>query len=320
MADLFRKYKSLYSSTSNSFGTGSSETITPASIVGLPTDTEITLTFDRVDSTGTETPTKMERIIGTIVGSNFVVRTSPASGRGADGTTDQAHTSPVVEMVYNAKDHNDIIDGLVAEHTQAGLHGAITTTSVTSAGDISLADGKNITEATVDPWKTIYIPAGVLKPTTTSGCATVVTVEAGTNDVDYDVLDFDTTSDENAYANVFMPGNWDAGVIQFRYVWTNASGLTTETVAFELSGVSYADSDAIDAAVGTPVEVSDTWLAQGDIHLSAWSADVTIAGTPAAGEFVHFEIMRDVSADDLTGDARLLGIQIRYKETQYNHW
>ncbi len=129
MADLFRKTKSKYASTTNTFGTGDSETITPNSITGLPTDTEITLTFDRVDSTGTKTPTKMERIIGVISGGNFVSRVT--TGRGADGSTEQAHTAPVVEYIPNAKDINDLIDGILVEHGQDGTHAAtiIKTTS-----------------------------------------------------------------------------------------------------------------------------------------------------------------------------------------------
>lgn len=122
MGDYFRKVKSLYASTTNTFGTGTSVTITPNSVSGLPTDTEITLTFDRVDSSGTETPNAMERIIGTISGGNFVVRTSPSTGRGADGTSDAAHTSPVVEYIPNAKDMNDAIDGILVEHNQDGTH------------------------------------------------------------------------------------------------------------------------------------------------------------------------------------------------------
>ena len=120
MADYFRKGKSLFSTTSNTFSTGDGVTITPNSVTGLPTDTEITLTFDRVDSGGTATPTKMERIIGVITGGNFVVRAT--TGRGADGTTDQAHTSPVVEYIPNAKDMNDLTDGLLVAHAQTGVH------------------------------------------------------------------------------------------------------------------------------------------------------------------------------------------------------
>lgn len=125
MADLLRKYKSLYSSTANSFSTGTGVTITPASVVGLPTTTEIALTFDRVNSSGVATPSSMERIIGSISAGNFVVRTSPSSGRGAEGT-EQAHTSPVVEMVWNAKDWNDAIDHITTEHNQDGTHKKVT--------------------------------------------------------------------------------------------------------------------------------------------------------------------------------------------------
>jgi hypothetical protein len=72
-------------------------------------------------------------VIGTISGANFVTRTSPASGRAADSTTEQAHTSPVVEMIWNAKDWNDLIDGVLIQHTQGGLHKAITTSQITAS-------------------------------------------------------------------------------------------------------------------------------------------------------------------------------------------
>lgn len=116
--DNLRKYLSLYSSTANTFSTGEGVTITPTSVVGLPTDTEITLTFDRVDSSGTKTPSKMERIRGTIIGSNFVVS---SGGRAVEGT-EQVHTSPVVEMVWNASDWNDMADWALVEHNQDGTH------------------------------------------------------------------------------------------------------------------------------------------------------------------------------------------------------
>lgn len=164
-------------------------------------------------------------------------------------------------------------------------------------------------------WQTIDLNPGFLKPTTTGGCSDPEKVEAATNDVDYDVLNFDTSSDERAYANIHMPDNWDAGVIQFRYIWTAASGTPAQTVTFELKGRAYSDDDAIDQAGGTAVEVSDTLIATGDVHISAWSGDVTLAGTPAAGDLIHLELMRNVSEDNLSADARLIGLQIRFKQT-----
>ena len=192
--------------------------------------------------------------------------------------------------------------------------------SLKGTGDFNLVDGTNpnITVAGADPWRTISLPAPAWKETTTSGCASIATTEAGTNDIDYQTLDFDTGSDENAFVNFKMPASWDAGVIQFKYVWTTASGGAAETVTFELSGRSFADNDAIDQAVGTAVEVADTWIADGDIHESAWSGNVTLAGTPVAGEWVHLEIMRDTSEDDLGGDAQLIEVQIRYKQAQFS--
>jgi hypothetical protein len=142
--DKFRKYKSLYSSTSNTFGTGESVTITPASVVGLPTDTEITLTFDRVDSSGTKTPSKMERILGKITGANFVVS---SGGRAVEGT-EQAHTSPVVEMVFNAYDYNDLIDAHLVGFNQDGTlkNSTVLTTPVinTSVSGTAILDEDNM--------------------------------------------------------------------------------------------------------------------------------------------------------------------------------
>lgn len=109
----FKKAKSLYSATANSFGTGEGVTITPSSVSGLPTDAEITLTFDR------QVEGKLERITGTVVGSNFVVS---SGGRGADGTTEQSHTSPTVEHIVNGSDINDMVDGILVDHNQDGKH------------------------------------------------------------------------------------------------------------------------------------------------------------------------------------------------------
>jgi hypothetical protein len=127
MTTYFRKGKSLYSSTTNSFGTGESETITPASVTGLPTS-EITLTFDK-DVSG-----KLERIRGTITGGNFVVA---SGGRGVDGTTEQAHTSPTVEYVFNAADLNDMVDGFDVEHSIDGTHDATKVVAIAGAQTIT---------------------------------------------------------------------------------------------------------------------------------------------------------------------------------------
>jgi len=128
--DKLRKYKSLFSTTlSTGIGTGTSDTITPATVTGLPTDTAITLTIDRVDSSGTATPSKLERIKGIISGGNLIDYV-----RGVDGTTEQSHTAgAVVEMVWNAADLNDIVDWGLVEHSQLGVHDKTKVVDLTTA-------------------------------------------------------------------------------------------------------------------------------------------------------------------------------------------
>lgn len=132
--DLLKKYKSLFSTTlSVGISTGTGDTITPASVSGLPTDTLITLTFDRVDSGGVATPTKLERIQGIISGGNFTSYT-----RGIDGTTEQAHAGgAVIEMIWNADDWNDLVTWGLTEHNQLGGHTNITASNITASATTS---------------------------------------------------------------------------------------------------------------------------------------------------------------------------------------
>ena len=118
--DKFRKGKSNFATTLvTGIGTGTSETITLNSTAGLPTDTEIVLTFNRVTSSGVVNPTSLvERIRGKISGSTLTAYT-----RGVDNTTEQAHSGgTVVEYVWNGADLNDMVDGILVGHNQDGTH------------------------------------------------------------------------------------------------------------------------------------------------------------------------------------------------------
>jgi hypothetical protein len=130
MADKFKKGKSNFATTLvTGIGTGTGDTITLNSTTGLPTDTEITLTFNRVTSGGVVNSTSvMERITGTISGSTLT-----SYRRGVDGTTEQAHAGgTVVEYIPNAADMNDQVDGILVGHNQDGTHksGIVLTTPV----------------------------------------------------------------------------------------------------------------------------------------------------------------------------------------------
>ena len=158
--------------------------------------------------------------------------------------------------------------------------------------------------------ETIYVPAAAMYPNTTNGCASLAQVELS-NGPEVKVLDFDASSDENAQFTVAFPDSWNEGTVTFQAFFT-VTGTNTGTVAWGLSGVAVADNDSCNTAFGTNV-VATAKAHSGtsnDINVTAESGAVTIAGSPSTGEFVFFQVMRDVSADDQSGDARLLGIKL----------
>jgi len=157
----------------------------------------------------------------------------------------------------------------------------------------------------------VYLTAAGGWPSTTGGCGEAELVEYGTNDVDMYVLPFDKDVDEFAQWTAILAG-WDGGTITAQFYWTCTGGAAAQTVDWAIQGVSYGDDEAIDQAWGAAQAVLDTWHADDDVHISAATAAVTLAGTPAVGELVQFRVYRDVSEDDLAVDVRLLMVAINY--------
>ena len=157
--------------------------------------------------------------------------------------------------------------------------------------------------------ETIYVPAAAMYPNTTNGCAAIAQVELS-NGPELKCLDFDASSDENAQFTVCFPKSWNEGTVTFQAFWT-VTGTNTGTVAWGLSGVSIADDVSINTAFGTNVVATAKAFSgtSNDIMVSAESGAVTIASA-AVDTQTYFQIMRDVSADTQSGDARLLGIKL----------
>jgi len=157
--------------------------------------------------------------------------------------------------------------------------------------------------------ETIWIPALAMYANTTNG-AESAQVELG-NGPELKTLDFDKSSDEFAQFAVAFPKSWNAGTVTFQAFFT-ATSTDTGTTAWGLSGVALADNGDLNTAFGTQV-VATAKAHSGtsnDLDVSAESGAVTIAGSPGDNEYVFFQVSRDVSADDLDADARLLGIKL----------
>ena len=158
---------------------------------------------------------------------------------------------------------------------------------------------------------TIWVPASAMYPNTTNGCSALTQVELS-NGPELKVLDFDDGSDEFAQFTVAFPKSWNEGTVTFQPFWT-ISATGTNTVAWQLAGVGFGDSDDINTAFGTAVATSAKAHSgtSGDMMVSAESGAITISGA-STDSVTYFQINRDTSADNHASDARLVGVKIFY--------
>jgi len=164
-------------------------------------------------------------------------------------------------------------------------------------------------------YRTMLLTGGGMWSATTAGSATNTKIERPTNDVDFYVLDFDASTDESAQCTVAMPEGYLSNTPVYATVyWTTSSSDTSHTVYWDIVAQSYGDDDTLDGSWGTKVTVNDNVTAAYDMQKSAESTALTIANTPARGDLVQFKITRDADngSDDLTTDARLLMVKIRF--------
>jgi len=189
------------------------------------------------------------------------------------------------------------------------------------SGDVDVAGSLTIAGLSikVSGKETIYIPSGAMYPSTTNPCSDLTQVETTALRPDLKVLDFATGSDEFAQFSIAFPKSWNEGTVTFQPFWT-VTGTNTGTVAWGLSGVSVSNDGSINTAFGTTVVC--TALAHSgtsnDLMRSVESGAVTIAGSPAADDMCFFQVSRDVSADNQSGDARLLGIKVFFTTNAEN--
>ena len=211
--------------------------------------------------------------------------------------------------------------GIVTLVDDLVLKDACTIGTATTAGAIAIAADGTVDLATAGATvnsaviktaglETIYVPAAAMYPSTTNGCSALTQVEGTAGRPELKCLDFDPSSDENAQFTVAFPKSWNAGTVTFRAFFT-VSGTNTGTVSWSLAGGCIADDAAIDTAFGTavaPTAKAHSGTAN-DINITATSGALTIANA-ADDTMTFFNIERDVSEDNQSGDARLLGIQI----------
>tara|TARA_R110001599_G_scaffold72094_1_gene200466 strand:- start:35 stop:1264 length:1230 start_codon:yes stop_codon:yes gene_type:complete len=161
--------------------------------------------------------------------------------------------------------------------------------------------------------ETMWVPSSAMYATTTNP-AEAAQVETTALRPDMKVFDFAADADDFVQFSVAMPKSWNLGTVTYQVFWT-PSTTNTGNCIFGLQGVACGDSDTIDIAFGTAIDVTDAGIGTiEDQQVSAVSSAVTIAGSPADDQQTYFQLYRDANAggDTFTGVARVLGIKIFY--------
>lgn len=159
--------------------------------------------------------------------------------------------------------------------------------------------------------QTVWVPAGAMVGRLTNGAA-MSTAELGTNKVVLKGFDFDQATQQYVQFQIGMPKSWNQGTVSAEFIWTASAGTTGQGVVWGLQAVAVSDNDALDVAFGSAQTATDNYQGANINHRSAETGAITVAGSPAVGDLVMFQLYRDPAngSDTLAATATLLGIRL----------
>jgi len=147
----------------------------------------------------------------------------------------------------------------------------------------------------------------------TSGSSAITNQEFAANGIDYRYLAFDPTSAEYAQTMITLPPDWNAGTITVQFFWYTTGASSSASVVWGAQARAIGNGDLINQAFGTAQEVTDTSASTNTMYISPETAAITVDNA-GAGEPIQVRVYRDPTdgSDNLTQDAKLLGIKITY--------
>lgn len=231
------------------------------------------------------------------------------------------HTAGYYDIYFNnqaTNDHWDVWNGSSYDHIFAFGSGSVSDgdkgdITVSSSGTVWNIDAGVVgatelaTAVNVVGKQDLFITGPAMWATVTNGAVPAAAFEVGGKT--YQALAFSTSVDTNAQFQFSLPRNWNNGTITVTAYWT-ATSSGSGTVQFEVSAVALSNDDPFSTSFGSAVVIDDTLLALDDVHVTPTSSALTIGGSPADGDLVMINILRDVSDDTLSANALLLGVRV----------
>jgi len=157
-----------------------------------------------------------------------------------------------------------------------------------------------------------YINLTVLQATVPdNNAATIGQGPELANGVNYAWASFNHTALQRLQWVIPMPADWNGGTITAIIGWT-CTGTAGGTVKWDLKGYRVANDATLNATLGALGNVTDTFLAADDLHVTAETSALTVGGS---GNLMILELNRDYGTDTNTDEARLISLRIKYGRT-----
>ena len=319
--------------TSAEINTGALDThmVTPLGLAGSQLQTDVTANNAKVTNVTTNLSYTAAPTTGTVVSSDGNDATLPlATGVNAGLLAPGDFTKLSNTSNTNSGDQTITLTGDV---TGSGT-GSFASTIAAGAVDLAMLSATGTKDSTTflrgdntfaeppgtggvgDTVETsIYIDAGALLPDATAEASS----KTGTNG-NTDV--FLLANTEKVYAKWSPPPQWDAeSAITIDVYWSTTGATAGHKAKFALAAHAAGDTDPWDAVFPTATETADDSVEDsGEVHVIA-TGNITVGGTPAAGDLVFIELERiESGATQMSQEAEILGIRVHYQNTLKQNW
>lgn len=166
--------------------------------------------------------------------------------------------------------------------------------------------------------QTLNLLAQGMVSRTTNGPA-AYSAEKSSNKIMVKGFEFSASVEQGLQIMIPMPKSWDRGALVAKFYWTTSATAGTGNVIWGIRARAVSDDDAIDGSWGTAQEVTDAFLADGDLHVTSETAALTVGNSPASEDVVIFETYRKAAdgSDTYTQTAVLTHVMIHYNNTAF---
>jgi hypothetical protein len=159
--------------------------------------------------------------------------------------------------------------------------------------------------------KDLFLPVASFRPKLSGGCGALqdYLLSAG---IYVSAMPFSSSATNGASMTLRLPKSWNKGTITAQPYWLNTAGGAGDVV-WSVSVVAASDTDTLDVATGTPQTSTDTAQSAEVLAIGPATSAITVAGTPANGDLLRFDVERTPLAggDTYGSDALLAGIHLQ---------